>query len=112
MDDVIKNTEVTKEQISKIVSDSKTAIDSVKSNLQMTEMGASSAQELLATMTEISFATNETKNIAEIISKEIDKQTQNNKKVENMTIELNKMSSQMEEIIQGFKNSSKENQNN
>lgn len=110
LDDVIKNTEITKEQISKIVTDSKIAIDSVKSNLEMTEIGASSAQELLTAMTEMSFSTNEAKNIAQIISNEIDKQAKNNKKVEEMTIELNKMSTQMEEAMSTFKGSSKKNE--
>ena len=108
LDDVIKNTEITKEQIFKIVTDSRIAIDSVKSNLEMTEIGASSSEELLAAITEMSFTINETKNIAEIISNEIDKQANNNKKVEEMTIELNKMSVQMEDVISNFKSSSKE----
>lgn len=109
LDNVVSNTEITKRQISKIVEDSKIAIDAVNSNLEMTEISATSSEELLATITEISFAVKETKNVVEEIVKVIDLQAYNSKKVEGMTNELNFMSNEMKDIIINFRNSSKAN---
>lgn len=102
LDGVIKSTDETKEKISQIVIDSKKAIEAVNVNLQMTESEASSAEELLAAMTEVSVAINETRNTAEVIKNQIEKQKENNIKVEKMTKELNDMSYVIEKIISNF----------
>lgn len=105
LDGVIKSTDETKEKISQIVIDSKKAIEAVNANLQMTESEASSAEELLAAMTEVSVAINETRNTAEVIKNQIEKQKENNIKVEKMTKELNDMSYVIEKIISSFSSS-------
>lgn len=101
-DDVILNTNIAKNQVLNISTDSKEALESVKINFEMVKTELDYTTGLSKMIVEISSAINEMKNMSENISYQLNNQAENNRKIEVLTKDFNLMSDKMRNTMSNF----------